>query len=88
MDYCSEIEYMPDDFSINKHHGFYATNEMLGIPEMTDREMREYKRLIGMPDIDSYEDLMDSLIVYPQKTESKKRGRVLMKVFGGKYGKK
>lgn len=42
-------------------NSFYETREELGIPERTEEEEEEYKRLIGMPFAKTYEELLDSL---------------------------
>ena len=88
MDFCNGTDYKSNDLAIIRHHGFYATNEMLGIPQMTDYEIREYKRLIGMPEMDSYDDLISHLGYNSPKCETNKKGHILMKVFASRNGKK
>ena len=51
-----------DEYVIGiRHNSFYDTNEDLGIKEKTKEEMMEYKRLIGMPLSEDYDELIASL---------------------------
>lgn len=43
------------------HHSFYETEEEMGIKSMTEEELIEYKRLVGMPISNDYDELIESL---------------------------
>ena len=43
------------------HNSFYETAEELGFEPRTEEELMEYKRLIGMPLAEDYEELISSL---------------------------
>lgn len=47
--------------AIRIHHGFYETDEELGIKKRTPEEEYEYRKLIGMPLIDDLEKLISLL---------------------------
>lgn len=53
-----------------RYHTFYETDESLGLPERSEEEMIEYKRLIGMPLTDDYDELIASLIPFPSDRKS------------------
>lgn len=43
------------------HNSFYETKEELGFEPMTEEELLEYKKLVGMPTEKTYEELISSL---------------------------
>lgn len=49
------------------HNSFYETDEELGIEPRTEEELIEYKRLIGMPISEDYDELIASLKDNPNK---------------------
>lgn len=49
------------------HNSFYETDKELGIEPRTEEELIEYKRLIGMPISEDYDELISSLKDNPNK---------------------
>lgn len=49
------------------HNSFYETDKELGMEPKTEEELIEYKRLIGMPISEDYDELIASLIDNPNK---------------------
>ena len=54
----NEHENYLEEAGVVKHNSFYDVFE----EERTEEQLYEYKRLIGMPLAEDYEELMDSLI--------------------------
>lgn len=53
-----------------EHNSFYETDSDLNIESQTEEELREYKRLIGMPLAEDYDELISCLIdPIPNKKE-------------------
>lgn len=53
---------MENEDVIIRKNSFYDTDSELGINPRTEEEFIEYKRLIGMPLTEDYEELMESLV--------------------------
>jgi len=53
---------MENEDIIIRNNSFYDTDSELGIVHRTEEELIEYKRLIGMPLTEDYEELIEGLV--------------------------